>query len=240
MDDLDRPDIGPHVFEQIEVEMHDQDKRYWPQLLAMQMPTPVMELAFTVLAQPSPRAPQLPSRLSVILHSYAQSLFYVEASKYPPVDSRLRHWLTKLAERIESRIMRSVREIEAKAIMTSLAYHGVSESQMRQVIAEALQQMIAKFAREERSQKSISAPTAPIQLAKSSPTPQGHRTKEKRRAFIEPLLREKGWSPLDWANEANVAYHTAADYLSGARNPTRSSRAKLANALGVNPNLLPD
>ena len=145
MDDLDRPDIGPHVFEQIEVEMHDQDKRYWPQLLAMQMPTPVMELAFTVLAQPSPRAPQLPSRLSVILHSYAQSLFYVEASKYPPVDSRLRHWLTKLAERIESRIMRSVREIEAKAIMTSLAYHGVSESQMRQVIAEALQQMIASL-----------------------------------------------------------------------------------------------
>ena len=60
-----------------------------------------------------------------------------------------------------------------------------------------------------------------------------------REAFILPLLDNKGWSILDWANEANVSYHTAADYLSGTKNPYRSSRSKLAKALGLTANQLP-
>lgn len=60
-----------------------------------------------------------------------------------------------------------------------------------------------------------------------------------RRAFVEPILAAKGWSILDWANEANVSYHAATDYLSGTRRSYSSTRAKLAKALGVSVQHLP-
>ncbi len=62
----------------------------------------------------------------------------------------------------------------------------------------------------------------------------------RRKKIIEPLLVDRGWSILDWANHANVAYHTAADYLSGSKRPYRSTRVKLAKALGLSPNQLPE
>jgi lambda repressor-like predicted transcriptional regulator len=57
--------------------------------------------------------------------------------------------------------------------------------------------------------------------------------------FILKMLDEKGWSIGDWASKANVAYHIAADYLEGKKNPYKSTRAKLANALGIPVNSLP-
>ena len=62
---------------------------------------------------------------------------------------------------------------------------------------------------------------------------------ETRQRFVKPILDEKGWSILDWANEAEVAYHTAADYFAGKKNPFRSTRAKLAKALGTPVNSFP-
>ena len=53
-----------------------------------------------------------------------------------------------------------------------------------------------------------------------------------RAAFAMSILK-KGWSILDWANEARVDYHTADDYLKGQSNPYQSTRRKLADALGV-------
>jgi hypothetical protein len=60
-----------------------------------------------------------------------------------------------------------------------------------------------------------------------------------RRAFVEPLLLAKGWSQLDWANEAHVAHTTVTDYLEGRRDPYPSTRLKLANALGIAAHELP-
>jgi len=77
-------------------------------------------------------------------------------------------------------------------------------------------------------------PIAAIQLP-----PADSSASNPREAFVLPLLDNKGWSILEWANEARVAYHTAADYLSGATKPYRSSRAKLAKALGLTANQLP-
>ncbi len=54
-----------------------------------------------------------------------------------------------------------------------------------------------------------------------------------RAGFVIPILKKKGWSILDWANESKVDYNTADDYLKGQTNPYRSTRRKLANALGV-------
>jgi len=65
------------------------------------------------------------------------------------------------------------------------------------------------------------------------------RLADTRRAYVLPLLEEKGWSILEWATEAEVAYHTTADFLAGKTNPYRSSRLKMARALGVTVQQLP-
>jgi ribosome-binding protein aMBF1 (putative translation factor) len=62
---------------------------------------------------------------------------------------------------------------------------------------------------------------------------------DSRKAVVEPLLLAKGWSQLDWANEAHVAHTTVTDYLEGRRNPYPSTRLKLAKALGVAAHELP-
>ncbi len=64
--------------------------------------------------------------------------------------------------------------------------------------------------------------------------------KMSRRAFIEPLLKAKGWSILDWANEADVSHATAMDYLKGKTSPYRSTRLKLAKALDISVDQLPE
>jgi lambda repressor-like predicted transcriptional regulator len=91
---------------------------------------------------------------------------------------------------------------------------------------------------------------AGIDLASASPLllmahEQANRSAEpspkpnQRKVYVLPILETKGWSILDWANEAEVAYHTAADYLDGKTRPYRSSRLKMAKALGVTVQQLP-
>jgi predicted transcriptional regulator len=53
-------------------------------------------------------------------------------------------------------------------------------------------------------------------------------------------LAKKGWSILDWANYAGVAYHTAEHYHDGTKKTTASTRLKLANALGIEVEDLPE
>jgi hypothetical protein len=72
--------------------------------------------------------------------------------------------------------------------------------------------------------QSGSTPTAPI------PT----ETRDgKRQSVVRPLLEKNGWSILDWAAESNVDFHTADNYLKGKTNPYRSTRKKMADALGM-------
>jgi lambda repressor-like predicted transcriptional regulator len=76
---------------------------------------------------------------------------------------------------------------------------------------------------------------APAQQATSAdPQAQNHR-----QAFVLPLLEKKGWSTGDWAIESQVSPATAQDYLANTTKPYRSTRAKLAKALGVPVQQLP-
>lgn len=61
-----------------------------------------------------------------------------------------------------------------------------------------------------------------------------------RAAVVDPLLASKGWSILDWANAAKVAYHTARDYHDGIKSPYASTRLKLAQALEIEITKLPE
>jgi len=60
-----------------------------------------------------------------------------------------------------------------------------------------------------------------------------------RKDFVIPILEQKGWSILDWAGESGLDFHTANDYLKGTTKPYRSTRVKLAKALGVDVEVLP-
>lgn len=82
-------------------------------------------------------------------------------------------------------------------------------------------------------------------LAKLHTAAQANRTDEQqpqrgsREALVLPILEAKGWSVLDWATDAEVAYHTADDYLKGKRRPYRSTIKKLAESLGLTVQQLP-
>ncbi len=215
-----------------------------------------------------------PENLSLILHDYAQALFYAEASKFPKPHPKLKRWLAKLAERTLNHVIKRLSEVESSRRWHSLSFHGLSSTQARKVISEAIREMRQKFspnegistasttmmASEEKysslvARQAAAYAAAGVDITKGSPllmmaatagrggrqaSQSSQNTEEKRRAFVEPLLREKGWSPLQWSIEAEVAYHTAADYLAGTTKPHRKSRVKLARALGISPNLLPD
>lgn len=55
----------------------------------------------------------------------------------------------------------------------------------------------------------------------------------ERESFVLPILDKKGWSILDWAHNSGVDFNTASNYLKGKTKPYKSTRAKLANSLGV-------
>jgi hypothetical protein len=78
-----------------------------------------------------------------------------------------------------------------------------------------------------------------LDLAEREESVSNDSVAEKRAAFVKPILKTKGWSILDWANESDVDYHTANDYLTGTTTPYSSTRLKLAQGLGVDIDTLP-
>jgi ribosome-binding protein aMBF1 (putative translation factor) len=64
-------------------------------------------------------------------------------------------------------------------------------------------------------------------------------TPRTRKEAVRKILEQKGWSVLDWANAAGVSHATAMDYLQGKTAPYKSSRLKLARALGITVDQLP-
>jgi lambda repressor-like predicted transcriptional regulator len=132
---------------------------------------------------------------------------------------------------------------------------GVGARDSRPEAPEEIQQQIAllkaKRARlaemrseEQRQEGSLEEPkafTATRSSTNASPvamTPMEEK-RSSRTAFVDPLLKAKGWSILDWANDAKVSHATAMDYLQGKTSPYRSTRLKLAKALGVSVERLP-
>jgi hypothetical protein len=101
------------------------------------------------------------------------------------------------------------------------------------VLAESLQDALQKAAIHfvDTAGKPIIKPTGVHTAPHATPKPK--KGTISRKDFVAPLLDAKGWSPLDWAIEAIVAPATVNDYLDDKTNPYRSTRLKLAKALGV-------
>ena len=85
MDESDRPNLGRYAFEQIEHELHEIDFRFWHDLRQMQE-SRLRPLIGVLELTPSPPRPE---ELKSILRWYAETLFYAEASKYPPSSPEL-------------------------------------------------------------------------------------------------------------------------------------------------------
>lgn len=77
------------------------------------------------------------------------------------------------------------------------------------------------------------------QGATSVPQVQINELANKRKALVEPILDEKGWSIHQLAVEAQLDFHTVNDYLKGKTRPNRSTRKQLAEALGIRVENLP-
>jgi lambda repressor-like predicted transcriptional regulator len=263
MVNADRPDFPLTDRHDIERAIAHVDTNYWEQLSAM--------LVNPSESQGASKGPKLqkPQQLSLILHDYAQSLFYVEASKFPKPHPKLKRWLAKLAERTRQHVMKRLSEVESSRRWHSLSFHGLSFTEARKVIRDAVREMHQKFSPNEGistmpneaeyyslvGKQAAAYAAAGVDITSGSPllmmaatAGRGGRqaiqpsqnTEEKRRAFVEPLLREKGWSAFQWSLEAEVAPHTVVDYLAGITKPYRKSRVKLANALGIPVNQLPE
>jgi hypothetical protein len=139
MDHLDRPNLGLDVVEQIEVDLHQQDMRFWPLLKQLQFPTPETQKAYAPFVfNEGPMPPRRPQKLSELLGSYAVASFQCEASKYPRLDPQFGQWLQQLARRIEERTIQRVEQLEAGNPANSLAYHGLSIESMRAAVNKSL------------------------------------------------------------------------------------------------------
>ena len=247
MDNSDRPTLKLDFEYAIEQAQQQIDALYWSQLQQMQRPTPAKERSLQ-LVYPTlivvPPVPPSPMKLRLILSNYANDLFNAEAGCYPN-DARLLRWLKKLEERCIARVFDTVARVEktGKEQDVTIAHHGLRLEQMREAmstgLAERIKDRLVKAAGDDIKARLRTAPQDTEQGSSLKTTPKDAIV-QKRKTFVEAILTEKGWSILDWANEANVAYHTAADYLAGTKKPYRSTRVKLAKALGIPPNQLPE
>ena len=86
-----------------------------------------------------------PAHLSLILKNYAQALFYIEASKFPKPHPNLGRWLAKLAGRTREHVIQRLIEVESSRRWHSLGFHGLSLTEARKVIRDAVREMHQKF-----------------------------------------------------------------------------------------------
>jgi hypothetical protein len=207
MDDLDRPNLSLDAEEQINLTLHQQDVRFWPLIKQFQIATPeTQRVAAQFVFNEGPLPPKRPQQLAKTIAAYADALFYAEASQYPPLHENFARWLQKLSKRVEARTLIRVSEVEAGNPLVSIAYHGLSEDAMRSAVRDVLQKAVNKWP------QTASSETPLLQDGEAT---QADKPTNPRREFVDPILDAKGWSPLVWAAEADLAYHTVADYLTG-------------------------
>jgi hypothetical protein len=78
--------------------------------------------------------------------------------------------------------------------------------------------------------------------SKTSATTAQDERAASRKAFIVPKLKAKGLSTEDWAKKATppVDFNTANDYMRGITNPHRDTLKRLADAIGVQVDQMPE
>jgi hypothetical protein len=166
MDDLDRPTLGLRVDAEIEAALYEVETSYWEQLREMQWFIHA-DSVFLGLNNPPQLPPKLPKRVLSIIASYARALFDT-AQKYPR-DPKLPRRLRQLAKSTSRRVMAVLVRLET-APYNRLEYHGVTLSEMRKTVDEALRQAVEDHLQESASDvhPQPQEPTTTISVLKSS------------------------------------------------------------------------
>jgi len=92
---------------------------------------------------------------------------------------------------------------------------------------------------EECQPHSRTAEVDSLDAASAQNAPRVAAKKPTRKDLLEPMLAAKGFSVRDWAIQADVDFHTARDYRNGKTRTYRTTRKKLADALGIRVEDLP-
>lgn len=172
-----------------------------------------------------PLPPKQPIQLKRHLQSYAIMLFNEEASViFPnvvwyPTDPQSRHWQSKLAERVEARVIQLVAKLNASFALVrfstcDLDYHGVTQSDMRQCIRECLKRLIfTKLLPEPRKQETISTDTPPMAESTEAPPnvvpPMPGTSELQRREVLLAEYKAATGDPADYRiyNARNSGIH---------------------------------
>jgi hypothetical protein len=139
MNDPDKPQLDAIVFDKIALHWHEIGKDYWPKIAALRMPT------FIPLSQPVP--PRVPHVLLNLLLGYASILFSVEADQYAQFadDPRYPAWLSRLAERVLTKVTDAVEKIDKADNDQMLMVHGLEHHDMVNSIREFLWSMSTNY-----------------------------------------------------------------------------------------------
>lgn len=142
MDDEDRPPLGAHAYEVISMSLYDIEKGHRSALRELRIPYPAEPNASY-----SPPPPKRPETLRIAIRLFARELFIRESNAYPP-SPEIAFWLTKLSERVTSRVLKAVEAVNSchawieLLIPTKSKYgldwHGLSVDDLRQTIKEEL------------------------------------------------------------------------------------------------------
>jgi len=145
MEEQERPDFPASFWAQIEAAQIGVDQHFWERLLAFRAPRrhtiTLEEFNAREYAVKAPE-PKRPEALRMAIGEYALNLFAAEGQLYPD-DPRLRSWYDKLAERIVSRILGVIADVESLALPGRLAYHGLAEADMRKAARDEVNKQIS-------------------------------------------------------------------------------------------------
>jgi ribosome-binding protein aMBF1 (putative translation factor) len=155
--------------------------------------------------------------------------------------------IEKLGKKIDE--LRRRFRVNPKQIKSNKLYAAATKQIMRdarkaqtlsaheKAAANAINRTVAKADKEARR---IIYTADPVTDVNPLPKESGQDQRILSHHDIDGRLAEKGWSKRDWATNSKVDAHTVRDYMNGRSRPTPLTRKKIAEALGVSPQSLPE
>lgn len=109
------------------------DLHHWPIIAGYQVPP-------AKLAKLPLPPPETPIALLSSIQAYASVLFKIEADHYKEIRKETNYapWLGKLEQRVIARVFRTVAAIEQANAPATLAYHGLTDGEIRQELGAIL------------------------------------------------------------------------------------------------------
>jgi hypothetical protein len=217
MPKIERPKFAPNLEFHLERIQNKADADAWGQLeplLVPSNPSQRIQVAQRNPYLPSRPLPKQPQQILLTIRGYARTLYISEGNMYqagPQLEAQLR----ALTRRIVTRVMRTINALQTEGL--SFEYHGVTDRKMRAAIVSDVNDMIDSrlsppprvvtrappppsvvgghaYASYKRSGVDVSSKSPLlIEAMKSSID----ATVNARKAFVGPLLLDKGWSILD-------------------------------------------